>query len=110
MAPRIFTQPWCRRPRLWRTRWLADALLTASTADMVVEAVKWAEDEEGFVVHLYKAERSGVQAEIAFSQPVRQVLETSMLEEGGHVLALRYGRVETWFRPFEIKTLGVAVA
>lgn len=85
------------------------SLLTISATNVIVEAVKWAEDGDGFVVRLYEAERSKVQTEIAFGPSVRQVQETNMLEEGGQVLALRNGRVKTWFRPFEIKTLRVGV-
>ncbi|MFA6112313.1 MAG: glycosyl hydrolase-related protein, partial [Candidatus Latescibacterota bacterium] len=85
------------------------SLLTVSAANVVVESVKWAEDGDGFVVRLYEAERSGVQAEITFGPSVRQVRETNMLEEGGQVLPLRNDRVKTWFRPFEIKTLRVGV-
>jgi alpha-mannosidase len=83
------------------------SLLTVSAPNVIVEAVKWAEDGAGFVVRLYECERSGTAARIGFGVPVARVCEANMLEEEERELPLRRDGVATRFRPFEIKTLRV---
>ena len=86
-----------------------DSLLTIDAPNVIVEAVKWAEEGNAFVIRLYEAERSGTHAEIALGVPVFQVQETNMLEEKAAELACKNGRIRLYFRPFEIKTLKVTV-
>ena len=84
-----------------------ESLLTVSASNVIVEAVKWAEEGKAFVIRLYEAERSGTSAVIRFSVPVESVEETNMLEEAPETLPVKNGRVSLYFRPFEIKTLKV---
>jgi len=85
------------------------SLLSVSAPNIVVEAIKWAEEGRALVLRLYEAERSGAHADIRFGVPVKKVEETNMLEEQPSELPLKKGRVRIYFRPFEIKTLKIAV-
>ena len=92
------------------SRPVATSLLTVDAPNVIVEAVKWAEDEEALVVRLYEAGRTGVWATLDFGFPVSSILETNLLEESGTAVDLLERSVRLWFRPFEIKTLLVRPA
>ena len=81
------------------------SLLSVDAPNVIVEAVKWAEDVEGFVVRLYEAGRTGAWATVRFGVPVASVEETNLLEEEGTPVEVVDGAVRLWFKPFEIKTL-----
>ena len=81
------------------------SLLSVDAPNVIVEAVKWAEDQEAFVVRLYEAGRTGTWATLRFGVPVASIEETNLLEEDGKSVALEDGAARLWFRPFEIKTL-----
>jgi len=81
------------------------SLLTVDAANVIVEAVKWAEDGSGFVVRLYEAGGMATRAQVTFGAPVAHILETNLLEENGSELELADASVAFAFRPFEVKTL-----
>jgi alpha-mannosidase len=85
------------------------SLLTVDAPNVIVECVKWAEKERGFVVRLYEAGKTAAKVCVQFGRPVRSVSETNMLEENPRALRLAAGRVRFNLRPFEIKTLLVRV-
>ena len=85
------------------------SLLSVSAPNIVVEAIKWAEEGRALVLRLYEAERSGTHAEIRFGAPVKKVEETNMLEEQPTELPIQKERTQLYFRPFEIKTLKIAI-
>lgn len=95
------------------------ALVAAGAADMpqlaqvdapnvIVEAVKLAEDDEGALIYrLYEAERSAVTATLTLpGKPLRAEL-TNLLEEPEAPLELEGNQIRLGFRAFEIKTVKV---
>lgn len=82
------------------------SLLTVDAPNVIVEAVKWAEDREAFVVRLYEAGRTGVTTALRFGIDVASVEETNLLEEEPKAVDPQ----RLTFRPFEIKTLMVRPA
>jgi alpha-mannosidase len=82
-------------------------LIQVDAPNVIVEAVKWADDGEGFILRLYEAEKTGTHARLAFGIPVSAVEEVDMLEEHPRALTVVDRSVELYFRPFEIKTLRV---
>jgi alpha-mannosidase len=88
---------------------MLSSLLNVSAPNIVVEAIKWAEEGRALVLRLYEAERSGTHAEIRFGAPVKKVEETNMLEEQPTELPVKKGRTQLYFRPFEIKTLKITM-
>ncbi|MGO4373875.1 glycosyl hydrolase-related protein [Paenibacillus sp. MCAF20] len=86
-----------------------DSFLSIDTTNIIIEAVKPAEDDDAIIVRLYEAERSAVSgATLAFGTAPVRVATANILEEelsdlpiiGGHSVSLD-------FRAFEIKTLKV---
>ncbi len=86
------------------------SLLSVDAPNVIVEAVKWAEDHEAFVVRLYEAGRTGAWATVRFGVPVASIEETNLLEEEGSPVTQNGGEARLYFRPFEIKTLLVEPA
>jgi len=83
----------------------AGSLLTVDAPNVIVEAVKWAEAGDGLVVRLYEASKTATRATLALAAPVREVVETNLLEDEVRALPLRDGEVTLELHPFEIKTL-----
>src|SRR5690606_23757726 len=83
------------------------SLLAVDAPNVIVEAVKPAEDGSAdVIVRLYEAKRSATRCALTTSLPVTSAVQTDMLEERvERELPCREGRVELEFRPFEIKTV-----
>ena len=81
------------------------SLVQVDSPNVIVEAVKWAEDEDAVIIRLYEASKTGTNAKVRFGFPVTAIHGTNLLEERAVTLDLKEGQVELYFRPFEIKTL-----
>ncbi len=88
---------------------LPAALCTVSASNVIVEAVKWAEDGAGFIVRLYEAGNMVSPCTVNFGVPVKSVSECNLLEENREQLELDGGAVSFTMRPFQIRTLYCAV-
>jgi alpha-mannosidase len=84
------------------------SFLELSASNIVIEAVKQAEDSEALIVRLYESanRRSEVALRIGF--PVSAVEVVNLMEENPEPLEVRDNSVTLAFRPFEIKTLRLA--
>lgn len=80
-------------------------LLQIDAPNIIVEAVKWAEDGQGLVVRFYDAAKTGRKVSIRFHIPVEEVLETNLLEEELGRYELVDNTITTYVKPFEIKTI-----
>jgi alpha-mannosidase len=87
-----------------------ESLLRVDVPNVLVETVKWAEDEDALIIHLYEAEKSGTVARLSFGIPVVTVAEVNLLEENPEDLSLDEQAVILRFRPFQIRTLKVTLA
>jgi alpha-mannosidase len=86
------------------------ALFEVDAPNVLIEAVKAAEDGSGdVVVRLYEAKRTATSCALRCGLPVRQARVCGMLEDGGKALAVNAGKLKLDFRPFEIKTLRLSV-
>ncbi|MCR5585312.1 MAG: alpha-mannosidase [Lachnospiraceae bacterium] len=83
------------------------SLIRSNRANVMIETVKPAEDNcKGFVIRVYEAEGTFTNTTLFFGFPVDRIFETDMLEET--IAELPAGdRMETSFKPFEIKTYKV---
>ncbi|MBE3123561.1 MAG: alpha-mannosidase, partial [Planctomycetes bacterium] len=82
------------------------SLLSVDAPNIVVEAVKPAEDGSGdVVVRLYESKRMATRATLTTSLKVRSASEATMLEKPQSPLAVKGGKMALEFRPFEIKTV-----
>ncbi|MDD5707716.1 MAG: glycoside hydrolase family 38 C-terminal domain-containing protein [Kiritimatiellae bacterium] len=84
----------------------AQSLFTLDAGNIILEAVKPAEDGSGdMILRLYESKRMATRCRLGTSLPVRKARAADMLEATGATLPLRSGRIDLKFRPFEIKTL-----
>ena len=85
------------------------SLLAVDAPNIVIEAVKPAEDGSGdVIVRLYESKRMATRCLLRTTLPVRGVTETDLLENEKAGLRVEDGAVRLDFRPFEIKTLRLA--
>lgn len=84
------------------------SILQVDAPNIIVEAVKKAEDTDDVIIRLYESEHRSTRANIRFNGSIRAVEETNLMEETLRALKLtEAGELELEFRPFEIKTLKV---
>ncbi len=82
------------------------SILSVDAPNVVIEAVKPAEDGSGdIVVRLYECKRTATACVLSTSLPVTSAAETDMLEQHQADLALDGKSIALTFRPFEIKTV-----
>jgi alpha-mannosidase len=85
----------------------SEPLLEIDASNIILEATKIAEDQNGLIFRFYEAERSAVKARIHFNFTVKQVFLTNLLEEIESQLPHNSHSVELEFHPFEIRTLKI---
>jgi len=85
------------------------SFLQIGAANIVVESVKRAEDDDRIIVRLYEAEHRGTRTQVCFGFPIASAAEVDLMEENPSPLQVSGGSVEIEFHPFEIKTLSVSV-
>ncbi|HTO21806.1 MAG TPA: glycosyl hydrolase-related protein, partial [Spirochaetia bacterium] len=86
------------------------SLLRVDCPDVIVEAVKVAEEDASrIVVRLYEAGGGAHEARLTAAVPLRGAWETNLLERKPRECRVEGRAVALRFRPFEIKTLVLAV-
>jgi alpha-mannosidase len=75
--------------------------------NVILEAVKPAEEDRAYILRLYEAERSGTLVNIRFGTVPKKVLLVNLLEEELEELQLHETQLVLPFRAFEIKSLKV---
>jgi alpha-mannosidase len=82
------------------------SLFRLDAPNVVIEAVKPAEDGSGdVVIRLYEAMRRPTRTTFSTSLPFRQAFQCDMLESTLQELEISQNQVHLDFRPFEIKTI-----
>jgi alpha-mannosidase len=78
----------------------------ASSDSVLVETVKWAEDEDAMIVRLYEAEGGATNTTLSIGAPTDSVAEVDLLERNAKSITLAAdGSVPLVLRAHEIKTL-----
>ncbi|HMO03363.1 MAG TPA: glycoside hydrolase family 38 C-terminal domain-containing protein [Kiritimatiellia bacterium] len=85
----------------------ATSLFTIDVPNLVVEAIKPAEDGRGYMVRLYECERQATRATIRFSRTPAAVFTTNLLEEPVARLDLEADVIRLPFRPFDLVSIQV---
>ncbi len=86
-----------------------ESLLSIGAPNVIVEAVKVAEDGDGVIARLYECEKSGVSTALNVGFPHAEVWETNLIEEPIAKLTPVDGAYPLTLRAFEIKTVRVRV-
>ncbi len=85
------------------------SLVSVDADNVIIETVKKAEDSDDIIIRMYETWNCGTDADVSFGLPVTAVSECNLLEEKDEPLALSDNKVVLKFRPFEIKTIKVAL-
>ena len=84
--------------------------LKLEPANLILTAMKKAEDDGGVVVRFYEAEGCQVHAKLRFFQPVKRAWKTSLIEEEEQALPLSGdGSIQFPVKPWEIVTLKMII-
>lgn len=85
---------------------LENSFIQISASNVILEAVKKAEDGEDIILRLYQAVHANAQAMITINFPVRTVYLTNLMEEISEKVSLNPDcSFMLDFKPFEIKTV-----
>ncbi|WP_339817428.1 glycoside hydrolase family 38 C-terminal domain-containing protein [Paenibacillus sp. FSL R7-0216] len=85
-------------------------LISIDHPNVMVEAVKKAEDSDHFIFRLYETAGAGANGGLSFGMTCRTIEETNLLEEPISLLAEDTNQIRLPFTPFEIKTIRVQLA
>jgi len=86
------------------------SLFRVDDPGIVIETVKPAEDGSGdLIVRMYESLRSQTRTMLHVPPAMRSAQQTDMLETPQRKLAIRDGKIAMEFRPFEIKTVRLAM-
>ncbi len=86
-----------------------EGLVSVDAPNVIIETVKWAEQGRAVVVRLYEAGGTGGNVNVKLNVKARSVSETNLMEEKPRKLAVKNEIVSVYVRPFEIKTLRLAL-
>jgi alpha-mannosidase len=86
------------------------SLLSLDAPNVVVEAVKCAEDSDDLVVRLYECHGKAVETALQFGLPIAEAALVNVLEEEPEPLRVEENGIRIAFRPFEVHTLRVRPA
>jgi alpha-mannosidase len=81
------------------------SLLSVDADNVIVEAIKPAEDGDGVIIRLYEAEGTWSSVTVQFNEVFQKAYETNMLEDITEELPLAGLKLLLQFKPFEIKTI-----
>jgi alpha-mannosidase len=83
------------------------SLLRLDSDDVVVEAIKKAEDEDAVIIRMYEAHGRSTNASVRFGFPVKSAEIVNLMEQKESSLEVREDQVDVSLNPFEIITLKV---
>jgi alpha-mannosidase len=81
------------------------SLIQCDQSNVIVEAVKKAEDSDAVIVRLYEAHGLENAVRVSWRLPVRKASLVNLLEEEKESLKVEGDSVRLRFRPFEVKSL-----
>jgi alpha-mannosidase len=84
------------------------SLFSVDAPNVIVEAIKKAEDSDDMIVRLYEATGATTRATLHFGLPVGSAALVNLLEEQAKPLDVHDGAVTLRFGPFEIHTLRIS--
>lgn len=81
------------------------SFMQVGSDNIIIEAVKKAEDDDGIIVRLYEATGASTRTELQANLPVLRASETDLMEEKGRMIRIKGNVIPLSFQPFEIKTV-----
>lgn len=90
-------------PRQW-------SFVSSDTPNVIITAVKQAEDSTGVLVRMFEFEGKKADATLAFGRMVQSATETNLMEQPGAALTAARNNIKVLIHPYEIKTVMVNLA
>ncbi len=81
------------------------SLFEINKANIIIETIKKAEDNEGIILRLYESENKQTECTLLTDFNLSSVNEVNLMEENISEMNFKGNKVELTFKPFEIKTL-----
>jgi alpha-mannosidase len=85
------------------------SLIEVDTPQVVVEAIKHAEDSDAVIIRLYEAWGGRCRARVRTSLPASRAFLCDLLERNRDEIVVRDGQLELELTPFKILTLKLVV-
>jgi len=86
------------------------SLISVDCENIVIEAVKKAENEDAIIIRLYECHNTRGNAVVKFGFPIAKAWECDMLEQNIKEMDAGDQTIEFDFTPYEIKTLKIYIA
>ena len=86
-----------------------DGLVAVDAPNVIIESIKWAEKGKAIIVRMYEAGKTGGHVNVTLNVKTKSVSETNLMEERPKKLRITRNAVRLYIRPFEIKTLRLAL-
>lgn len=83
------------------------SFLSVDCENVIISAIKKAEDGNGTIVRLYEAFGQKNQATLTFGMDIKQAVLTNLMEEEIEELIVESNTVKVPFKPFEIQTIRI---
>jgi alpha-mannosidase len=84
------------------------SMVSASSANVIIETIKQAEDSDGLIVRLYESQRKRGPVQVRFGCGLASAWITNLLEENESALSVDHGdSISLNLRPYQIVTLRV---
>jgi alpha-mannosidase len=83
------------------------SFVSIDTPNVIIEAVKKAEDDDGIIIRLYEAAQQSASATLQFGFPVKSVEGVNLMETSIEPVSVKADALTLDFHPFEIKTIKV---
>ena len=83
------------------------SFVAVDASNVIIEAVKKAEDDDGIIIRLYEAAQRSAAATLRFGIPVQSAAAVNLMETHIASVPVQADTITLYFRPFEIKTIKV---
>ncbi len=80
------------------------SFLSVDSANVIVDAIKAAQDGDGKILRVYEAEQRRVKVKVKCALPFERVTECNLMEENEKEIPTASGEFEFKIKPFEVKT------
>jgi len=83
------------------------SLVSCSSANVIIETIKRAEDGDGIIVRLYESQRKRGQVRVTFRSELEAAWVTNLLEENESALSVDQASIILNLKPYQIMTLRI---
>ncbi|HZK39013.1 MAG TPA: glycoside hydrolase family 38 C-terminal domain-containing protein [Clostridia bacterium] len=83
------------------------SFLSVDSTNVIVDAIKTAQDGDGWILRLYEAEQRRGKVKVKYALPFERVTECNLMEENEEEIETADGEFSFTIKPFEVKTFRI---